>query len=398
MTPPRWLAEESRFWTVAALALGLVAALKGLRLPITWTATQAQLSYAHGFVKRGLLGEALTTLGLDPARYAVFAAVSALLLALLLGLLAALVWANRPLRRIGDGRVVALFGSGFALTYLVNSIGYLDIPLLILALAVVSLPHDRLRLPAALAAGVVGVLVHEMYVLVFFPLTLLPTLLDAAAARTPWPRLAGAGAVALAVAGIAALVALQPSLTAEQAAHLQREIAARADFPVRPDAIEVLTRSAADNLRIMGGLWSKDYWWEGQLFAAAAFLPTAAVFLWLALRMTGGAVRLCVAGAGLSPLLMQILGWDLYRWYALATVNCFMVLLIVARRRPEDEAPRLGAAARNALVLLIALNMATTAQLWDRKPAELFPFVAHYYALRHHLETGTLQPPPFPFR
>jgi len=42
-----------------------MAVLKGLRRPSMWAATQAQLDYSHGFIKRGLLGAVYGPLGGD---------------------------------------------------------------------------------------------------------------------------------------------------------------------------------------------------------------------------------------------------------------------------------------------------------------------------------------------
>src|SRR5215475_8887619 len=93
---------ERRFWTLAASVLGSLAVLKGLHDPSAWSATQVQIDYSFGFVRRGLLGEALKTIGFQIYRYDLHVVVSAVLLATMVLLLALWVYRSRAML-VADG-------------------------------------------------------------------------------------------------------------------------------------------------------------------------------------------------------------------------------------------------------------------------------------------------------
>ncbi|HEY4135436.1 MAG TPA: hypothetical protein VGO34_09485 [Alphaproteobacteria bacterium] len=376
-------AHERSAWIAAAAILGLAATLKGWRTPNLWAATQAQLDYGLGFVKRGLFGEVLSLLGLHIERYTDFGYLSWILLAATLGLLAQYVRTSGAFRAWDNGSLVALFASSFGLTYLAHLAGYLDIVLLCLALLALLVPHAGLARLAVLLAAVIGVCVHESYLFLFFPVTLLPALLPALDEERPSAALLMLGGLVLAVGLCVLFVAFDRSLSPAELALLQGEIAARTDFPLRADFFEVLGRSATDNLRIMAGIMREGHWWRDHLVAGVTMLPTCALFLWAslgALRRHYGGWRRRVAttaalAASLSPLLLQVFGWDIYRWYALTVVTSFLTMVAAGRHcLPQGEASMLGPRLRVLAIVLIGLNMASGEGLMDEQRVAAFPF------------------------
>jgi len=377
-----------------------LAVLKGLRLPGLWAATQAYLDYHDGFIKRGLLGEVLKGLGVPLDHYASFAMASAVMLLVLAVLL--LSWIRMSgVRVLADGMVVAVFAASFILTYLVQLIGYLEIPEAMLALLALMLSGTRWRLAAALVAGIAGVLVHENYLLTFVPVTLLPSILLTARSSRSWRGwLPVAGVLLILIAGVL-LVALGASLTAQQVVSLQASMTASADFPPRGDFFAVLTRSAGSNFAIMQQtMLANGAWWLAQANAFIVFIPTTALFLWLSLRVVQdchagtpgrGVVKAAVLLTGLSPLALQLVGWDIYRWYALAGLTSFLTLTVVCfYYRPSLSLTLAGSSSglRNLAVLFIAVNLASGTGLFDGYRVDTFPFVDHWRGLLEWITRG----------
>jgi hypothetical protein len=383
---------------LSAVLFAVIAVLKGLRLPSLWAATQVSLDYRAGFIKRGFLGQILSGLRIHAAHYDVFVTVSAALFVGFIAFLASWVRTNEA-RRIAGGSVVAVFAASFTLTYMAHLIGYLDIPSAALAIAVILMSASRIYLPAAMVAGVLGVLIHENYVLTFLPATLLPAfLLRAAPGRSTFRSFLPIGAVVAVIGIIVLLVALGAPMTAQQVGKLQATMAATADFQPRADFFAVLTRSARANVLIMMSTMTHGSWWLAQANAFAAFMPTAAFFLWITLRIINTChasldrrlVKAAAIVASLCPLSLQIVGWDIYRWYALATFDCFLVMTIVCRLYGAQALVPLEneTAIRNVAILLIGVNLATGTGLFDGYRVDTYPFVDHWRSLSRWLLTG----------
>jgi hypothetical protein len=397
------LADNSRFWGTSAGLFAVLAILKGLRLPSLWAATQAFLDYRTGIIKRGLLGQGARALAIPIGHYDVFVMVSGVLLLAFCVLL--LCWIRTSgVRRLAQGSVLAVFAASFILSFLAQLIGYLEIPAAILGLAALSASTARWRLAAILVAGVAGVLIHENYVLTFLPVTLLPAFLSAASGRNLWHELMPVAVVSLLVAAVVLAVALGASMTAEQVETLQAAMSASVDFQPRGDFFPVLTRSMGCNILLMLEKMTTGAWWFAQGNAFLVFMPTTAFFLWLALQTVDTShqginrrwVKCAVVLAGLCPLAMQFIGWDIYRWYALAGFNSFLVLTVVyfhyrGREPVLNVDPQV---IQNLAVLLIAVNLATGTGLFDGNHVDTFPFVDHWRALMDWLSNGRHWPQP----
>jgi hypothetical protein len=180
-------------------------------------------------------------------------------------------------------------------------------------------------------------------------------------------------------------------MTAQRAGDLQAAMAAAVDFPTRGDFFPVLTRSAADNVAIMMATMTHGLWWLAQCNAFVTFMPTAGFFLWIALNIVdtyhAGAerfvVKAAVVVASLCPLAMQLVGWDIYRWYAMGVFSSFVSLTIVCRHYGCNAPLAASGAVRNIALLLIAVNMATGTGLFDGHRVDTFPFVDFWKSCLH---------------
>jgi hypothetical protein len=392
-----WLGDDRRFWGGSALLLGAIAILKGLRVPNAWSATQAYLSYQDGFVKRGLFGELVGLLGIRIAHYDVFVALSGFLFLSFIVLLVCWIRGSRVLN-LADGTLVALFAASYGLTFLAHMIGYLEIPSGMLAIVAIAAAASRFRLLAILAAGVLGVLIHENYLLTFLPLTLLPSFLAAFMKTRPLRELWPAAVVVGVLGAIVLFEALSPPMSARQAQSLQAAMSAAVDFHPRADFFAVMTRSARDNIGFMLNIMANGLWWISQLNALLTFMPTAALFLWMSLAIIAachrGPHRRAIQGAvvlvSLSPLSLQVMGMDIYRWYALAALTSFMAMVVVASHyaRLPVALPTFGKPVRNLAMLLIAINMATGTGLFDSYRVDTFPFIEHWRGVLHWIAAG----------
>jgi hypothetical protein len=401
---PAFLADDKRFWAGAALLFGTVSLLKGLRVPNLWAATQAYLNYQNGFIKRGLFGEVVRGLGIPIAHYDVFVALSGFLFLIFLALLLRWILISGA-QRLADGAVVALFAASYCLTFLAHMIGYLEIPSCALALSALAAAGSRFSLLAILVAGALGVLIHENYLVTFLPLTLLPPFLAAFTKPRPVRELFPVAAVAAAIGVIVLVEALRPPMSIQQAGTLQAAMIAAVDFHPRADFFAVLTRSAGDNVVFMLAIMRKGLWWASQVNALIAFMPTTAFFIWLSFAIidAGGhnardrrVVKAAVILAALSPLSLQIVGMDIYRWYALAAFNSFVAMTVVWNRygKGAEVLTDCSRSVRNLATALIAVNMATGTGLFDFYQVDTFPFIDHWRALLQWIVTGRHWMPP----
>jgi hypothetical protein len=154
----------------------------------------------------------------------------------------------------------------------------------------------------------------------------------------------------------------------------------------------------------MWTVMSSGPWWMAQLLAFLVYMPTTAFFLWLAFRIVDGRdtvmdrrmVKLVLGVTGLCPLALQIMGWDIYRWYALAGFTSFLTLTIVCSQSRPSELERVGdsKAVQNAAILLIGVNLATGTGLFDGYHVDTFPFVDHWRALLQWMLSGGNWPQP----
>lgn len=383
----RTLSDERLFWRFCAGLFFAFAVLKGFRAPGEWARTQALLDYRHGFIKRGLQGAVLSLLHLKSHR--AMTVVFFVQLGGLFVLLWLLVRSARAERRFGSVAVAAVFGSSYAVTFLTHIVGYTDIPLAALTVLLLLIRNASARFWCALVVVPFALLVHESFLLLFFPVILFRfaveiLLKQAGGAR----RMAWRPAWRPAVLGLVALTATyaisaRPRLSQDASDRFAAEVRAQADFDTRDDFFNVLSRSFPDSLKEgMTGFRLRE-WRTLDLITAANLVPVVAVMFYFAWRMLRGVedavarrrMWLLAVAVAASPLSLYLLGVDGGRWNTTCALDSFLVMLVLCRELPVSTAGVLRPAERNLIVLLLAFNMATGMGLFDQVQVNNFPFV-----------------------
>jgi len=369
---------------LAGLAL-LYDVLSGVRWPGLWSMTFLLLDYSDGFIKRGLFGELLSHLLGERIAYANLAAVSFVVSGLCLVLLV------RMVRRLGadDGWywlvAAAVFVSpGFV--FVVNTVGYLDHIGLLVALLCFSLPATAVGLALRVLLCLAMILVHEAFFLMFFPLVVLEFWLRAHADGR-FGVFAGV-AILVALTGVATYLAGQHSLTSGQLAAYAEHVRARAaDFPVRPEALAVLSLDASANVAATARYWQTYNLRETALIASAELLPLSVFLVWLAISAAHCAPLPCgwrmvadfaIVAASASPLLLNLFAGDIWRFWSLTQITALLALLVVGPPLrgglvPVGRAKLLG----GGLAILGIIGAAIPIPLLGGYPRAEAPFLGH---------------------
>ena len=387
------LGDETRFWQACTVIFGLFAILKGLHKPSFWAATQAQLDYSHGLIKRGMLGTIYGALGVH--HYRPLSAIFFAELLVFFGVLTIFTRRSGLSRRFGSPAVVTVFASSYAITFLTHIVGYTDIvnATVAMLLLLVREPHRRCLL--ALPLLPFALLVHENFLLLFLPVVLLSFYIDLCTAPDASSRRAALRfGVLLAVLALvmAFATSLRPSMTPSQIAQMRVEIGARVDFPLREDFFPLLAASLGENVRTMLAMFlHMRFWWWMLSISLALLAPLA----WALAHFTRRLVRegIEVSGADtprlmavtmlvmVAPLGMHLLGWDQVRWNVLCVFGGYLTLTTLSLHAPAERTLRLSTWERNAMIALVALNMASGWGLFNANQITPYPF---YPELKHY--------------
>ena len=390
---PRWLADDERFWPVAAVLLGGLAILKGLRRPGDWALTQALLDYSQGFVKRGLLGTLYIGAGAFHRRSltAVFFAELAILMLLLL----AFTRRSGLMRRFGSAAVAALFAGSFAVTFLVHIVGYTDIVNAALAVTLLLIRSARVRFWTALPVFAVGLLVHENFVFLFAPVLIFSFFVQGLVAPEARRRVWTYALLLVLLCGLfTAATSLRGPMPDEKIEAMQNHIEVLSDFNVRDDFFGLLRVSMKQTVQgVSRDAWHKELWWEYEAVSVCVLAPVLLLLLHFCGRVLraglqdGRRERRWLAWGLLlavcSPLALHLLGLDGVRWNVWVVVDAYLALGILCLHVP-GPALRLSTAERNAILLAIALGMASGYGLFDGATVNPYPFFPR--ALQEHVQ------------
>jgi len=377
--------------------------LRGLRSPNLWAATHGLFDYESGFTRRGLLGAVLRLIDAPFVyTYAFFFWLSAALLAANVALLVVLTAGHFRSRNAAPAWATLVYFSGMGVVFMAHTIGYFDQAGLLLALVALCVRDFRARY-ALVAVGLsLLILVHETAFVTFGPVLCFILALDASRAATPGRMRALA---ALAVWLILEVVLVGRSSLSPAAAHdLYATLQSRADFPLRRDAFDVLTRSFADNVAATIAMWRDASFVDAFLHSAAVALPSIVFILGVAVHaLAAGRHRrglwVAACAAGLSPLALHLVGWDCVRWNTLAITTSFVALLAVTRsmgagRRESDVRVMRGSPALAAVAVpLVVMNLVTGVTLFDSREVQSFPFRDHVDYVRDAWAGRTPFPP-----
>lgn len=331
------------------LIVGIAATIVWGRPPDPWIVTHLAITYEVGLVPRALWGTVLDAVGLMPrapaaaalathglAVAAIAIGASALLAPTIRG-----AW-GRPRRRTIIVSTVLLSPAGFP--FLAAEIGRLDAVLVALTILAALVARRRGRhVPHVVAAIVaIAVLVHEAAVLVTAPLA-------GACVAKRHGRSAGLVTFGLGLLPLPALV-LRPMPLSQP--EFSAWLATRID---RVDPFATLL-PYQDLTSATGRAWRHltAMTWQQWTRLAAAALPAVAVSVrGLPRRPATTAMGGTLVAAALAPLLLSVVGTDLTRWAALATLG--LAGVAAALTQPDDDASTMDVA-----LCILALAATTT--------------------------------------
>ena len=327
-----------------------------------WVRGMHHLSYEHELIRRGLVGEVMRLTGVVDRpipTFAVFAAVY-LTCAVLLGCLIwqALAWLDDGSRAVATGLLLAL---PFAAPDLAFELGRYDTLLYVGVLLFVL--GRRAPWWAYLLAGLIGPLIHEVFVVACVPLLVLSLLPD----RRRLVALLGgclvSGAVLLAWGDMSSRS--EDQLVAEMDADVPGYAGLAQDDILLPH--KVLFDSPGENLRAVVDSYSP----ATAAHVAAGLVPLAVL---LALyRWVRGPVNRAIVGriafVSLPLLVLFTVGIDVVRWVALASLNGLLVMLVDLRDRPPDVVrsvqPRTAAVVLTATAIAGPVGTVAAYPLWQ---------------------------------
>lgn len=366
---PVTVQPASSFWTAASALFATVAVLKGLRRPAPWAVSQLRITYLHGFLKRGLLGQLLYTAHLRSLLAVnVFCALE---LATLLVLLAGFTWQSGLLHRRHNPALVAAFAGSYAVTFLAHLAGYHDIALYALTIAALLVRNPRRRFLLALPLCLVAPLVHELFLLTALPVLLFSffTGCDRTSRRY--------AAVLVALAALSTLgLATRPALSPAAVASLTADTVARTPFPFDTRSFGVLGLSLRQNLQLNAHVIRHRWgWWSDSAVAAVVLGPLAFLLLFRSWRLApGGQLRAALLCASLAPLLLNLISWDSVRWATLCALSSFLNLALLQRAAPPSRRATGTIAERHAAILVMGLGLASGHGLMDSARINPYPF------------------------
>jgi hypothetical protein len=307
----------------------VITMARAVRYPNDFAEAHWLLDYRFGFIKRGLAGSALTLFTWTGLARPTADTVAALSFAVF-GLLAIALLAMTARLLNTDGphstsfAAAAVFATSPFVVMTAHFMGYMDHLVLLAAFGAAWLALRGRAWPAGVIAAL-GVLVHESFLLVGFPLVLLASHLGPARPRGPARRilpfllpLAAAGAL-----GMAEVLVLDP-------ATLRQQLVARLTaFPFIERDInmflpEWLTTSALSNLRSQAHAFWRHL---ADVNLLRLMLPPAAFIILVASASAPAGARarraIMATAAASAPLLMHAMAWDTARIWTYTTVVAF---------------------------------------------------------------------------
>jgi hypothetical protein len=299
------------------------------------------LTYQHGFVKRGLLGEVLSPIHWLPRSRLLLIEYLflALAFALTYGVFRSLLFGTQAQRRLS----AALLGAPALLSH----IGYLfaqpDVTLYILLLLCIWLFLRFQAVTAALGSAILcctALLVHEAFCLMFYPLIAAILLRLAQRRRLPW--VIPAIHVLLVSAVFAAVMHWGQLHTSPHT--ILSEAQARTNIGVQRQVYDVMASNFREQEVLVRRMYSR-----GVLWTLAATIAISAPYVFLLLRLLNR--TMCRTGASnaqraltmlmfASPLLLCALGHDTTRWIGAGCMDATLFLLFIYMTEPEESGAR----------------------------------------------------------
>lgn len=299
------------------------------------------LNYRHGFVKRGLVGAIVSPVQflnrpqLLTLEYAFLAAGFALTCIVFRRIL----FGSRPERILA----AILLSAPAALPHLGYLFAQPDITLYLVVLGCLALfLHTDSKLAAALSLPLccVGLLAHEAFLLMFYPVVVAVMFYLWHRRQLPFAAVLLHGIAVLAC--FAAIVhwgalKVSPDL-------ILHEAQARTSVPIQPQVYEVLASTLSQQRVLVHRMYSlgvmRTLWLTLALSAPYFLLLVRLLDRTMRLAALPSLARLTTTALFLSPLLLCTLGHDTTRWIGAMCLDATLFLLVVYLLEPEDSPAR----------------------------------------------------------
>ncbi len=316
----------------------------------TYGPSHLLLTYSHGFLKRALMGTLFAPLG--------FLSTGTLLhiqIAAFITLAGTTCWL---FRRILLGTVqercfgVFVLAGPALLPHFAYMSGELDTYLFIVTVLALGALFSVRGVPGVLlatSASVAGLLIHEAFALMFYPL-ILAVAVDLHR-RQRMARRVLAAHFAIVLSAFLAILHF-----GKLGAHAPAAMAAaqqRTDMPLEPTVFLVLGSTLREQLTFVSHLYTPRLV-AGVALTVLVSIPYFAILVSLlqkALHRNGSSVfrtRLLLLVLAGSPLLLCFLGHDAMRWISASAINVSLYLLYLYRIEPEGSPVRNGLTAWTA--------------------------------------------------
>jgi hypothetical protein len=368
------------FWLVLSVMGAVLGLAKGIRLPNDWSATQAQVDYRFGIVKRGLFGTLFTDhLGLW--QYTRFAKFSLVVFAVVCVLFVLFLRQSGVFLRMGSGEPAALLLCSFVVPCVANLLGYFDILLLGITLSLLLIRDARVRFWIAVPLSLVALLVHESYLLMFLPVVVCSFLFDVERVEASGRRPVFAAVLGAVCVSFTFWLAWHARLTSAQVQTMSQQILQKVDFPIRRDFFIVMTSSLKEN-----GVNSLRYFFNRDfrilnIESPLIFFPVLCLMMVYGWNVCRGAVNTrvrdwgfaCMTVVVLAAYSMHLIGVDVFRFDAWTCFAAFLVLLLLVRAQPKVHV-FVSDRMRYATLLVIVLSANAGVGTMDMSPRR-YPFV-----------------------
>ena len=331
-------------WVIIAWTLGVTVA-RAIRYPNDFSEAHWLLDYRFGFIKRGLIGSLCSA----SASYFGFVMSPKIIVAFSIGTFvflygAILIVILRLLRRSGASSDIPLMALVFVSSPFVvmnaHLFGYFDA--LIYALTIVASALMLANWPLlAACVGIVGLLTHESFLLVGFPLITVASVLRCGSDGDSAHRVRHVIATVVPVLVFLGIVIFQ-SIVADQA-QLRESLTV---YLQSYDFIPTRARSVANwhttgffhFLEQQRGYLTRRLL-EPQLMASLGpVLLTILVYIHGAFQVRPfGRLSFLVIGAVLSPLAMHAIAWDTARISSYVVGGAFICLWVFSEARPAKS-------------------------------------------------------------
>lgn len=345
--------RPKHFAVVAAIVFA-VSLLKGLRMPNLWSATHMTFNYSQGFIRRGLFGEILRTVGgQHPYNYNRLALIAVLMfvaMAVTMVILIKRALAADP-EDLGFKAVVLVFAASSGIVTLAHFIGYLDDVGLVLVLGVILVSARSSCRYLIFLLGIPVILfvafIHESQVLMLAPTLLFAMIChivvqfrQAGISRRAKSVLVASAAVGFIAAFVTSTaIGIWGTKSPDVINALQASVAKVANFPLRGDGFEALYRPVRDNIfKLMPWFWSNPENKTYLVLSMISAFPAIAFLIFYGVRLIGRLglskiartiVTTAFVAAALAPVSLNFMGWDTTRWNAISLMACFYCIATV---------------------------------------------------------------------